>query len=159
MLEQYDKDYINYIERVWKEERNKGYFKNAIAINSLIFPYIIPCLSGCDDVAYISIIDEINKYSMSNIQSYINIALCNDIIDNDKFMEILDFIENNINKHFIICCTDGKKYSRGICKFIFNMFPETYEEGKVNYYNPCIITDNSIIIALKKAYIKKHHIY
>lgn len=159
MLDHYDKDYLNYIERIWKEERNKSYFKSAFAINNLIFPHVIQCLLNCDDVAYISLIEGAYQRNISSAQSYINITLRDNVNNNDKFMGILDFIEKNIGKHFIICCEDGKKYSRGICKFIFNMFSETYAEGKINYYNPCIMIDTNVIVALKRAYIKKHHIY
>lgn len=159
MLTQHDKDYIHYIEQIWKEDRNKKYFKNAIAINSLIFPYIMQCLSDCDDIAYISLIEEAYVYEINNVQTYNNTILYYDIIGDDKFMRILNFIESNLDKHIFVCCKDGKEYARGICKFIFNMFPEKYAEEKVNYYNPCIITNTNIIIALKKAYVKKHHVY
>ena len=73
--------------------------------------------------------------------------------DADK---IVEFIEKNLGKHFIIHCKAGKSRSQGVADFMFQMYPDYFEKCIENSYNPCITPNIEVVRKLKRAFFKYH---
>ena len=72
--------------------------------------------------------------------------------------KIVDFIEKNIGKNFVIHCKAGKSRSKAVGRFILDIFGDQYEDG--NPKNPIEEAYNVDILGkLKRAYYKKHHLF
>jgi len=77
-------------------------------------------------------------------------------ITEEQALEIVNFIELNIGKDFIIHCGAGKSRSQGVFRFIIESYPEYYEETIENKDNPCLTPNIEVIRKLKEAYRKIH---
>lgn len=77
-------------------------------------------------------------------------------ITKEQARECVEFIENNLGKHFYIHCRAGKSRSQGIVRFILDMYEENY---KTRVDNPCISPNIYVVGELKRAYYKKHNYY
>lgn len=61
------------------------------------------------------------------------------------------FIKKNLGKHFVISCRAGKSRSQGICRAIYDLFPETYAPNEYNKVNPCDTPNYDVVAKIKRA--------
>jgi hypothetical protein len=76
-------------------------------------------------------------------------------ISGEQAREIVDFIDKNFGRHFIIHCKSGVSRSQGVFRYILDTFPEFYEETEYNQDNPCITPNYTVVTSLKSAYREK----
>ena len=80
---------------------------------------------------------------------------------NEKDAEkLVDFIDNNIGKHFIIHCRAGRSRSQAIFKYITTMYYKLYDEetcGRKD--NPCFSPNMHVVSLLKRTYYKKYGLF
>ena len=74
-------------------------------------------------------------------------------ISDEQAEKIVDFIENNINKNFMICCRAGKSRSQAVGEFIL-YFYEGFKSDDI-LHTP----NKEVYRKLSRAYYKKHNIY
>jgi len=73
---------------------------------------------------------------------------------------IVDFIDNNIGKTFIVHCRAGRSRSQGIFRYITEMYYKIYDEetcGRKD--NPCFSPNMHVVRLLKREFYKKNGIF
>lgn len=171
---------VEYIEKHWKEHRNDTNKKNAFAVNRYIFPQIADILSDCKDIAYISICEtedcvkynneEDNSHYLSSGENVLNLNF-DDIehdviqdeyhfhaISNEQAKELYSFIEKHLDKHIICHCRAGHSRSIGVVKYIFDTYPEYYEDCELNALNPIVTPNYDVVTKLKQQYREHNQI-
>lgn len=138
-------------------------------------------VENVNDIAFISIIGTENcqKYYLNEIEEHffkenhsnvINLEF--DDIDHDidydghkllslsnkQANDLFNFIENNIDKNFVIHCRAGMSRSGAVGQFIFNMY-NTHDKLIVkNKANGRIMPNANVLVLLKNQYYKKYGI-
>ena len=80
-------------------------------------------------------------------------------ITEEQADKIVEFIESNLGRNFLIHCRAGASRSQGVWRFIMDMYPENYKECTDNLSNPCLSPNIEVVAKLKRAYYKKHQLY
>ena len=80
-------------------------------------------------------------------------------ITEEQADKIVDFIERNLGKHFLIHCRAGASRSQGVYRFMMDMYPSYYTPCIENDLNPCLTPNAEVVRKLKRAYYKKHKMY
>lgn len=172
---------LNYIRDKWIAERDSYDHKCVIVTNRIVFRDVVDLLKPLDDIAYISIEsteDCANYYHFENNSHYLESAdnvlnLEFDDLEEDAHLydctfrtiseeqaeQILDFIERNMGKHFVIHCRAGKSRSQGVLRFIFDMYGDVYAPCQVNGFNPCMTPNGEVVRKLKRAYYKRYGMF
>lgn len=70
--------------------------------------------------------------------------------------ELFNFIENNIEKNFVIHCRAGMSRSGAIGTFIYNMYKEQFELNVVNSRNGKTTPNINVLTLLKEEYYNKY---
>ena len=78
-------------------------------------------------------------------------------ISEKQAMEVVNFIESNLNCDFYIHCRAGRSRSQGVVRFILDMYPDLFEQGRPE--NPCISPNYFVVKQLKHAYYEKNNIW
>ena len=178
---------INDVLLKWVCRPKDGLKNNVIVVSKYDFPELVDaCKSLRDDdrTAYISIehSDNCLKYLLNDkkehyLQSSNNVfnVEFDDILEDfdyepplnhwfyaineNQAKDMVDFIENNIGKDFIIHCRAGKSRSQGVCRFILDCYPEQYCTCAANLINPCVSPNSEVVRMLKRAFYEKHNIF
>lgn len=79
-------------------------------------------------------------------------------ISSEQAKEVVDFIDSNINCDFYIHCRAGRSRSQGIVRFMLDMYPTKFEEGR-QLENPCISPNYYVVKQLKRAYYEKNNLW
>lgn len=163
----------------WYEKKNKN---NVLVFSKEEFRDIVEFIKDKDDVAIISVEatpecakywlveekdDSDNRHLITSSNRVLNVNF-DDLnedreykghlfkaISKEQAKEIVDFIELNLGKQFIIHCKAGKSRSQGIARFILDTYPDYYEECLENKYNPCLYPNITVLTSLKRAYREK----
>lgn len=78
-------------------------------------------------------------------------------ITKEQARKVIDFIELNLDCDFYIHCRAGKSRSQGIVRFILDMYPNYFEQGRPE--NPCTSPNYFVVSQLKRAYYEKNSIW
>lgn len=78
-------------------------------------------------------------------------------ISSEQSMSIVNFIESNINCDFYIHCRAGRSRSQGIVRFMLDMYPNQFMQGRPE--NPCISPNYFVVKQLKRAYYEKNNLW
>lgn len=136
----------------------------------------------CKDFAFISIIgtDACMRYWLEDISEHYfkeeHNNVCNvefdDIsedveyngyifkaITDEQADKIIQFIEDNLGKTFVIHCRAGKSRSQGVFKAITDTFFNLYTSDCGRAENPCINPNIAVVASIKRAYYRKHEMF
>lgn len=169
----------------WLKERNSLDKKSIIVCNRWTFQTFADLSKGNDDIAYISIsaskecaseyfldLSEADHY-LSDADNVLNLNF-DDITEDFTFKNekgedvtyhaiseeqaerVIDFVGNNIGKHFIVHCRAGKSRSQAVCRAIYDCYDDVYEPNKFNKYNPCNTPNPDVLAKVKRAFYKKN---
>ena len=168
----------------WAFNGGKSDKKNIIVVNKYDFPDLVELTKDRNDIAYISIehsdnclkylLNDKKEHYLASSDNVLNVDF-DDItedfdyepplghwfyaINEKQAKDIVDFIENNLDKNFIIHCRAGKSRSQGICRFILDMYKDKYNTCAANLVNPCIYPNGKVVRELKKEYYKKYNCF
>ena len=172
----------------WLIERNDFAKKSVIVCNKRIFPIFADLSKNFNDIAYISISasEECaleHFYDLSEKEHYLedsdNVLNLNfdDItedftfknmfgedvtyhtISEEQARQVIDFVDNNLGKHFIVHCRAGKSRSQAVCRAIYDCYGDIYEPNKFNRYNPCNTPNPDVLAKVKRAFYDKNEIF
>lgn len=179
------KEKLKSIER-WKLTRGFRGKRNVLVIPKVALRDVHELLKGDDKVAYISIeaTPACAKYWLEDEKGYTDNdhvlessptvfnTEFDDIerdtlykghvfktISQDQADEMVDFIENNLDKDIIVHCKAGRSRSQGVARFILDMYPDYYQECFINQENPCDSPNMEVVRKLKRSYYKKHGLW
>ena len=77
-------------------------------------------------------------------------------ITQEQADDMVDFIEKNLGKHFIVHCKAGASRSQAVHRFILDMYPDQYEKCPENLENPCETPNMEVVRKLKIAWRNRH---
>lgn len=80
-------------------------------------------------------------------------------ITEEQADKIVNFIEQNLDKNFLIHCRAGASRSQGVYRFIMDMYSDYYTPCIENELNPCLTPNAEVVRKLKRSYYKKHKMY
>lgn len=177
IINMYTIDDINY----WKNNRNHYTKKSCFVTCKKDFRMICNILSDCDDIAYISIestpecaeylkYSHDNKHWLNDKDNVLNIRFDDvdeDLIKDDKIIakaitekqaeDIVEFIEKNIGKHFIIHCRAGQSRSQAVYSYIMQRYFHIYGKYPINKINPCNTPNMRVLAMLKREWLKIYY--
>ena len=178
---------IEYIPN-WIRNMNTFDKKTVIVVNRWHFNKCVELTKDLSDIAYISIsatddcarvilndIEETTHY-LKNSHNVLNLNfddITEDIIyktDNDETVtfkamtpeqarQVIDFVENNLDKHFIIHCRAGRSRSQGVARAIYDLYGDIYEVCDYNLVNPCNTPNMDVVSKIKREFYNKHKIF
>lgn len=172
----------------WVNVRNDFPKKSVIVTNKWGFIAFADMTKNCDDIAYISISasEECaleHFYDLTEKDHYLpdadNVLNLNfdDItedftfknvfdedvtyhaISSEQAAQIIDFVDNNIGKHFIIHCRAGHSRSQAVCRAIYDCYSEVFEPNRFNEYNPCNTPNPDVLSKVKRAFYNKKGLF
>ena len=168
-----------WIEDWYNEESSKS---NILVFSKPEFREISEYISGKENIAVISIEstpecarywleeekeDYDNQHILESSERVLNIEfddLTEDreynghlfrAIDIRQARIMVDFIDRNIGKHFIIHCKAGMSRSQAVGRFILDMYPDYYALSQYNRKNPCQTPNYEVFSKLKAAWREK----
>lgn len=172
----------------WIKDRNVFGKKTIIVVNRWDFNNCVDMTINLHDIAYISIsasedcakyflndITEASHY-LQNSQNVLNLnfddvtedivtknedgklVIYNAITDGQA-KQIIDFVDNNLDKHIIIHCRAGKSRSQGVARSIYDCYSDNYAVCQYNIYNPCITPNPDVVSKIKRAFYNKNSIF
>lgn len=172
----------------WIEHRNDYSQKSVLVFNRRTFETAADITRGLDDVAYISIsaseecakeffhdITEKDHY-LKSADNVLNLEF-DDITEDFTFTsetgkevtyhtiseqqaeQVIDFVENNLNKHIILHCRAGKSRSAAVAVAITTLFPDNYAFNVYNRHNQCSTPNPDVLAKVKRAFYKKNGMF
>lgn len=86
--------------------------------------------------------DDITDYTL---EGWIGVKGMSD----EQAQELLEFIENNVGKHFYVHCSAGVSRSQAVCRFIVDTYDEYCEES-LRKDNPCLYPNVHVLSLLRR---------
>jgi predicted protein tyrosine phosphatase len=176
----------------WIENRNNDEYKTIIVTNKFRFPEIAEQTQHLDDVAYISISatedcvkgfflgdEKEMEHYLPDANNVLNLNFDDITEDFDQELpngeivtyktitsgqaeQVIDFVENNIDKHLIIHCRAGKSRSIGVATAIACCYGDVYKNfpKEQTFTNTPNDTPNiEVVSKIKRAFFKKHNLF
>ena len=173
-------DWLDMLD-VWYNRQTEK--KNVLVYPKPLFPYVVEKLKGKSDIAYISIEatpecakyylepehdDYDNEHYLEDGPNVFNVNF-DDLgedreykghifrtITQEQADDMVDFIEKNLGKHFIVHCKAGASRSQAVHRFILDMYSDQYEKCPENLENPCETPNMEVVRKLKIAWRNRH---
>ena len=172
----------------WIKDRNTFDKKTVIVVNRWNFEKCVELTKDLNDIAYISIsatddcarvilkdIEETTHY-LKNGNNVLNLNfddITEDVeykteenevvtfkaITQEQARQLVDFVESNLGKHFIIHCRAGHSRSQGVARAIYDLYPDKYEICDYNSVNPCKTPNIDVVSKIKREFYKKHNFF
>ena len=172
----------------WIKDRNTFDKKTVIVVNRWNFEKCVELTKDLNDIAYISIsatddcarvilkdIEETTHY-LKNGNNVLNLNfddITEDVeykteenevvtfkaITQEQARQLVDFVESNLGKHFIIHCRAGHSRSQGVARAIYDLYSDKYEICDYNSLNPCKTPNIDVVSKIKREFYKKHNFF
>lgn len=175
---------INPVFQYWLINVYSDDKKSIVAVPKKEFPEIVDFLWQFQNIVFISIeatpaCAELNKFSDDNehyapaSERVLNIEF-DDVekdvtyrykdkyypmkaITSQQAHQIVDFINNNTDKHIVVHCRAGKSRSQAIVDFVLREFKDKYQRTILNDAYPCITPNFKVLRELNKIKREEEH--